>query len=501
MTSFGTLRLARDGRFPATATDFTALDFRTTGLRPGHVVELAAVRARADGTVLTEFATLVDPGRQVEPGPATLHRISRRDLDNAPEFGEVLGDLLDLCRGSVLVAHNLPFALEFLAAELARLNVRLPPLPVVGTLDAARQALHLPNAQLATVADALGIGEFPGHLALANARTVACVVSSLVTTHRLAFTDPPRLPQLPRFTSGGRVLTRPVEDPAERSWLAELVERVRVGDGGDPLHEAYRELLKAAISDQYVSPDEAHELASLAAAAGIAVRRTHLDFVTAMREVAADDGVITEVEAHDLTRVATALGVPEVARDLRTAERLRTPMRVLVLGETRAADALRAAVLAAGIQLAKNLTASVSHLAIADDVPRQDPRLGRARERGIVVLDITTAWTVLGLLEPPPTPFSAPVSVRAATPPAPTAPPAFAPTARLAPVAPPPRSPATPARQLWAARALMAAGLVVMLFSILALFGGAPFAGGLVLAVFGVGALCAGWYLADPAPN
>jgi DNA polymerase-3 subunit epsilon len=472
MTSFGTLRLARDGRFPATSAEFTAFDFRTTGLRPGHVVELAAVRTRADGTVLAELATLVNPGWQVEPGPASIHRVNRRDLDSAPAFGEVLGDLLDLCRGSVLVAHNLPFALEFLAAELARSTVRLPQLPAVGTLDAARQALRLPNSQLATVAGALGIGDFPGHLALANARTVASVVSSLVTTHGLAFTNTPRYPQLPRFAPGGRALTRPDEDPPERTWLADLVERVRITDGGDPLHEAYRELLTAAISDLSVSPDEARDLASLATAAGIAVRRTHLDFVTAMREVAEDDGVITEAEARDLTRVATALGVPEAARDLRPTARLQTPARVLVLGETQEADALRAAVLAAGIQLAKNLTPSVSHLAIADDTPRNDPRLGRARERGIVVLDVPTAWTVLGLLAPePPAPLQAPVA----------------------------RPQALPTRQVWAARALMAAGLLLMLFSIIALFGGAPFAGALVLALFGVSALGAGWYLSEPA--
>lgn len=477
MTSFGTLRLALDGRCPATAAEFTALDFRTTGLRPGHVVELAAVRTRADGTVLAELATLVNPGWHVEPGPATIHRIGRRELDSAPEFGEVLGNLLDLCHGSVLVAHNLPVTLDFLAAELDRLNVRLPPLPAVSTLEAARQALPLPNFQLATVAGALGIGDFAGHLALVNARAVACVASSLVTTHGLAFTEAPQYPQLPQFTPGGHVLTRPHEGPPERTWLADLIERVQVTDGGDPLHEAYRELLTAALSDQYVSPDEARDLASLATAAGIAVRQTHLDFVTGMREVAQDDGVLTEVEARDLTRAATALGVPEAARDLRPAVRLETPARVLVLGETQEADALRAAVLAAGIQLAKNLTPSVSHLAIADDVSRSDPRLGQARERGIVVLDILTAWAALGLVDPSPT------TPLPATPPAPAWPTAL------------------PARQVWAARALMAGGLVVMVFSILALFGGAPFAGALILALSGITALCGGWYLSEPGMN
>ncbi|TNC27397.1 exonuclease domain-containing protein [Amycolatopsis alkalitolerans] len=463
MVTFGALRLARDGRFPVSGTEFTAVDFRTTGLRPGHVVEMAAVRTRADGTVLAEFTTLVNPGWHVEPGPATLHHVSRRELDNAPEFGDVLGELLDLCSGSVLVAHNLPVTLEFLDAELRRLNVRLPKLPAVGTLDAAREALHLPNAQLATVADALGIKDFPGFLALANARTVAGVVTALTGTHRLAFTEEPRCPQLPQLPVSDLVLPRGAESVPERTWLAELAGRAWVA-GDDPVHEAYRELLTAVLSDQYVSSDEVRDLAELAADAGIAVRQTHLDFVAAMRDAAEEEGTPAETEARDLMRIATALGVPEAARSLRTEEIPRIPVRVLVLGEAAGSDALRSAILGAGLELCGELTSSVTHVVVADDVPRNDARLAQARERGLVALDVAAAWTALGLSEP-------------------------------APVAP---GPAVAPRQVWAARALMGAGLLVMLFSLLALVGGAPFAGALVLAVFGVGALCLGWYFSEP---
>jgi DNA polymerase-3 subunit epsilon len=48
---------------------------------------------------------------------------------------------------------------------------------------------------------------------------------------------------------------------------------------------------------------------------------------------------------------------------------------------------------------------------------------------------------------------------------------------------------------------LTAAGLFVMLLSIAALFGGAPFLGGFLLALFGVAALFGGWYLSEPAPG
>lgn len=57
------LRLTESGRVPAASLTFTAVDFETTALHPGRVIEIAAVRVRGDGAVLGELSTLVDPGR------------------------------------------------------------------------------------------------------------------------------------------------------------------------------------------------------------------------------------------------------------------------------------------------------------------------------------------------------------------------------------------------------------------------------------------------------
>ncbi|KAA9166824.1 3'-5' exonuclease [Amycolatopsis acidicola] len=468
------LRLSASGAFPAHTTEFTALELTTTALRPGHVVELGAVRLRADGTVLDEFSTLVNPGWNVDAGPVHVHGLTRRDLDSAPAFGEALGELADLCRGTVLAMHNLPFQQEFLLAELAKAGVQLPALPGVCTAAAAGEALRLPNYQLATVAAALGIGDYPRHLALAKARTCACVVASLITTHGFALTADPRPPELPKIATGLRVINRPETPPEEPGWLSEALPRLPVTDG-QPALLAYHELLAVAVTDQDLSPDEARELGALAGEAGIPVRQTHLDFVAALRQVAEDDGVITAVEARELSRIANALAVPEAVYNLRTGARTQTPARVLVLGDTVEADGLRAAVLAAGIQLAKRLTPAVSHLAVADDVPRSEPRLARARDLGIAVLDVRSAWTVLGLVNPAPT------------------------VVRVAASAPPPLPGPVGRGQLWASRVLMIAGVLVMAFALVALFGGAPFVAGLFLGAFGVAALLGGWYLSEPA--
>ncbi|MEU0462704.1 hypothetical protein ABZ215_01730 [Amycolatopsis sp. NPDC006131] len=230
------------------------------------------------------------------------------------------------------------------------------------------------------------------------------------------------------------------------------------------------------------------------------VHRAHLDFVAAMRAVAESDGIVTDDEERELRHVAEALGVPEALRDLRRAPSAdRT--RVLVLGRTAAADALRAAVLAARIPLAKNLTASVTHLAVADDVPAAEPRLARARELGAAVLDLPAAWQSLGLV--PVQPRTAPAPPVTVAPPPPVAVPPQ-PTAVLppAPVPARPRPAATlppvPRDRQWIAWITMGTGLVLMFLTVIALFGGAGLAAGIPLGAIGVGLLLGGWTVGDP---
>src|SRR4051812_32464551 len=165
------LPLLGAGGYPAHGLDFTAVDIRTTGLRPGRVVELAAVRVHADGSLAGELSTLVDPGPGVPLGPALVHGITRGELDGAPSFGEVLGPLLDLCAGSVLVAHDPAFAGAFLEREIGATGVRMPALPGVSVMAAVRSVVRLPNYRMTTVAHALGVPTGPS--ALSGARTLA----------------------------------------------------------------------------------------------------------------------------------------------------------------------------------------------------------------------------------------------------------------------------------------------------------------------------------------
>lgn len=130
-------------------SEFAVVDVETTGLHAtsgDRIVEVAVNRIRADGTVLSSMTTLVNPGR--DTGPAHIHGIRERDVRGAPAFHEIAGDVLELLRGAVLVAHNARFDLSFLDAEISRLHgIRAPSLklslPVLCTMKLSYRAAPL----------------------------------------------------------------------------------------------------------------------------------------------------------------------------------------------------------------------------------------------------------------------------------------------------------------------------------------------------------------------
>ncbi|WP_409183910.1 3'-5' exonuclease [Amycolatopsis sp. VS8301801F10] len=451
------LSLSSSGRVSAQGTEFTALDVKTTGLHRGRVLEVAAIRFRGDGTFLGEFATVV----AADANRRNPHRITAAELADAPALGDILSPLFELCRGAIVVAHDLS-SVEGLLAEISQLGVRLPPLPAISLKDTAQAALPLPNYRLATIARAFGLEDFPGYLAEPAARACAHAMLALVRTHGLRQPQPVRFPDLPRYASGAAPVRRAVTG-AEKGWMAEAVDRVSAGDGG-PVAQAYLDLLAEAVGDHFLTDEEVWALADLAAEAGMTeseVQRVHAGLVAELRRVAEADGVVTSAEYRELRQVADALGAMDAVVDLKVTTNGNKPTRVLVLGTTADADQLRARVLSEGFQLAKNLTGSVTHLVYDSGVRESEPRLARALELGAQVARLDEAAVLLG----------------------------FAP-------APRPRHQKAPSsRDRLLGQVLMGIGVILMVITVTAMFDGAGLGLGIVLAGFAVGALVGGWYL------
>ncbi len=160
---------------------FAVLDVETTGLSPARdrIIEIAVVRCAPDGSVIDEWSTLVDPGR--DPGPTHIHGISAADLVGAPTFAEISAELQSRIAGSMVAAHNLSFDAGFLAAEFERAGHAVPDQPAVCTLQLARAVLENNGAySLAACAATLGIEHPNAHRALPDTRVTAAVLAAML---------------------------------------------------------------------------------------------------------------------------------------------------------------------------------------------------------------------------------------------------------------------------------------------------------------------------------
>jgi DNA polymerase-3 subunit epsilon len=163
-------------------TPFAIFDVETTGLSPayGHrVCEVGCLRLLG-GEVAGRFESLVDPGRPVSPGAYRVNRISADMLLDAPAFEQVSKPLLALMDGAVLVAHNAPFDLGFLAAELEIAQLLPPEGPVVDTLALSRRAYRFTRNGLQAVASALGVETGTVHRAMGDVYTTSQVLEQIL---------------------------------------------------------------------------------------------------------------------------------------------------------------------------------------------------------------------------------------------------------------------------------------------------------------------------------
>ena len=120
-------------------TYLAVIDVETTGLNPyryDRVVELAALVMGMDGETIREFATLLNPERDI--GPTSIHGLTASEVISAPRFGEVAGLLVETLNGCVALAgHNVRFDYSFLSVEFGRLGHAIPECPTLCTMQLA----------------------------------------------------------------------------------------------------------------------------------------------------------------------------------------------------------------------------------------------------------------------------------------------------------------------------------------------------------------------------
>jgi DNA polymerase III subunit epsilon len=187
---------------PLSAIPLAFLDFETTGLSPrrgDRVCEMALQRV-VGGTVEMSYTTLVNPQRPLSARSFAINQISAEQLANAPTFSSIAGRMRAALTDTVIVAHNAPFDLEFLHAELARAGQ--PPLrvPAIDTLAIARRLFPKRQSHsLAALATALGSPP-PSHRAMDDVLALRVVFDDMAA--QLAMLGIYKLGDLLRYARG-----------------------------------------------------------------------------------------------------------------------------------------------------------------------------------------------------------------------------------------------------------------------------------------------------------
>lgn len=115
------------------------VDLETTGgsALVDRIIEIGVVEVDR-GRLVSEWSTLVNPGRRIPSGIQTLTGITDGMVATAPTFDRLSGDLARRLEGKTLAAHNAGFDYGFLKKEFRRAGMRFHA-PVLCTVKLSRR--------------------------------------------------------------------------------------------------------------------------------------------------------------------------------------------------------------------------------------------------------------------------------------------------------------------------------------------------------------------------
>ena len=151
---------------------FVALDLETTGLdfEKDEIIEAALVRFE-NGEPKENLDFLVKPSTaELRPFIETLTGISKADLESAPDFATVAGQICSFIGDLPIVAHNALFDSKFLKQTFSKVGISYDTHVFWDSLTLSRIAFqNVPNHRLDTLVAELGIERSRAHRALPDA--------------------------------------------------------------------------------------------------------------------------------------------------------------------------------------------------------------------------------------------------------------------------------------------------------------------------------------------
>jgi DNA polymerase-3 subunit epsilon len=165
--------------------DFVAIDFETANGSPASPCAVGLIRVR-DGKIVDGFESLLQPPalhNWFSAGNIAVHGITPAMIESAPQYSEVLTQMLEFVGQDVLIAHNAPFDMGVLRASALAIGESLPALGYSCSLQIARKTYNLDSYRLNQVAYAVGHEEFEHHNALADSDACSRIVIHAADRH------------------------------------------------------------------------------------------------------------------------------------------------------------------------------------------------------------------------------------------------------------------------------------------------------------------------------
>lgn len=156
--------------------DYIVFDTETTGLEPcsERIIEIGAIKY-INHIKIDEYNQLIYPEMRVSNFITDLTGITNRDLIEQPLFKDVYMDFIDFIEDLPLIAHNAPFDIKMVAAELDRINEPMFRNLVINTVSLAKKAIPkgvVENHKLTTLKEYFGL-EYNSHRAIDDCEVCA----------------------------------------------------------------------------------------------------------------------------------------------------------------------------------------------------------------------------------------------------------------------------------------------------------------------------------------
>lgn len=166
------------------AEAYVAVDLETTGLDPkkDKIIEIGACRV-ADGRITDTLSMFISPRRRLDERITEITGITDQMLEGSPGIEEVIGQVVDFCRGLPILGHHVIFDYSFLKRASINAGLEFEKYGI-DTLSLCRRFMPDENKKnLAAACSFYGIINEEAHRALSDAKAAHYLYQKIKMSH------------------------------------------------------------------------------------------------------------------------------------------------------------------------------------------------------------------------------------------------------------------------------------------------------------------------------